>query len=136
MVEQNNKILEEVMDEISAAANDKKGVVAHQRRLAFSLSLGTSVLLENFLNKKNVLKPGVKINHLWLKKSIKNIKELLGNKLTAPISSISGIDAILEKANAVEKERDKLAYGKEMPEKELNDKISLFLDLKKEVENA
>jgi hypothetical protein len=133
---QNKQVIEEVIDEINSSLKDPKGIVSHQRRLAFSLSLGTAVLLEEFLQKKNLLKPGIKINHLWLKKSIKNIKEFLEDKLTAPINTINEIDSILEKAGDIEKERDKLAYGKQIAEKELNEKINLFLSLKKEVENA
>ena len=136
MKTQNEQIIDEVMDEINSSLNDSKGIVSHQRRLAFSLSLGTSVLLEDYLIKKNILKPGIKINHLWLKKSPKNIKEFLKNKLTAPVSSISDIDSILEKSNSIEKERDKLAYGKQIPEKDLTEKINIFLELKKEVENV
>ncbi|HIJ14265.1 TPA: hypothetical protein HA371_05965 [Candidatus Woesearchaeota archaeon] len=136
MKTQNEQIIDEVMDEINSSLNDSKGIVSHQRRLAFSLSLGTSVLLEDYLIKKNILKPGIKINHLWLKKSPKNIKEFLKNKLTAPVSSISDIDSILEKSNSIEKERDKLAYGKQIAEKDLTENINLFLELKKEVENA
>ena len=136
MKTQNEQIIDEVMDEINSSLNDSKGIVSHQRRLAFSLSLGTSVLLEDYLIKKNILKPGIKINHLLLKKSPKNIKEFLKNKLTAPVSSISDIDSILEKSNSIEKERDKLAYGKQIAEKDLTENINLFLELKKEVENA
>jgi|SRR3989339_413067 len=136
MKEQNKQIIDEVMDEINSSLNDAKGIVSHQRRLAFSLSLGTATLLEEYLTSKNVLKPGVRINHLWLKKSKENFKELLKNKLTTPIENIENLDSIVEKAGAIEKERDKLAYGKQIPEKDLTEKINIFLELKKEVENV
>ncbi|MEK6889351.1 MAG: hypothetical protein AABW80_04565 [Nanoarchaeota archaeon] len=136
MTEQSNKIIEEVLDEINSALNEVKGIVAHQRRLAFSLSLGTATLLEEYLKKKNILKPGIKINHLWLKKSVQNIKKLLESKITASPESLPQLNSILEKAHLIEKERDKIAYGKLITEKELNEKINLFIELKKEVENV
>ena len=38
-----NAIIKEVIDEIESALKDTKGIIAHQRRLAFSLSLGVNV---------------------------------------------------------------------------------------------
>ena len=55
---------------------------------------------------------------------------------TEPIENIENLDSIVEKAGAIEKERDKLAYGKQIPEKDLTEKINIFLELKKEVENV
>ena len=136
MIEQNRKIIEEVLDEINSALNDSKGVVAHQRRLAFSLSLGTATLIEEYLNKKGILKPGIKINHLWLKKNVQNIKKTLENKIIISSNNMPELDSLLEKAHLIERERNKLAYGKQITEKELNEKINLFLEFKKEVENA
>ncbi len=38
--ERHNEVLKEVLDEIDSALNDKSGLLSHQRRLAFSISLG------------------------------------------------------------------------------------------------
>ena len=67
---------------------------------------------------------------------LKKAKKTLKNKLTTPIENIENLDSIVEKAGAIEKERDKLAYGKQIPEKDLTEKINIFLELKKEVENV
>lgn len=126
-------ILVEVLDEIDSSLKDSRGIVVHQRRLAFSLSLGVVVLIENYLLKLNVLKGGAKINHLWFKKNRDNIKKLLSNQITCPIQSINGIDEILDVAFTIEKERNNLAYGKLVSENILKENINLFLKLKKKI---
>lgn len=129
-------IIKEVLDEIESALRDSKGIVSHQRRLAFSLSLGAVTLIESYLTKVNVLKPGAKINHLWLKKKKQNVKELISQQIICPINSIENIDKFLDIAYNLERERNELAYGKTVSESVLREKINLFLDLKKEIENA
>lgn len=136
MTEKYQKIIEEVLDEIESALKDPNGITIHQRRLAFSISLGVITLLEDYLNKINVLKQGAKINHLWLKKKKENVKKLISKQITCPIENLKGLDKLLDLAYELEKERNKLAYGKIVSESVLREKINLFLDLKKEVENA
>lgn len=136
MVEKNNDIIKEVLDEIESALKDSNGIVSHQRRLAFSLSLGTVTLIESYLSGINVLKPGAKINHLWLKKKKQNVKELISYQITCQINSIENIDKFLDIAYNLERERNELAYGKTVSESILREKINLFLSLKKEIENA
>jgi len=131
-----NEIIKEVLDEIESALEDNKGIVSHQRRLAFSLSLGAVNLIENYLKKQNVLKSGAKINHLWLKKKKENVKKLISNQIVCPIENLKEIDEILDAAYKIEKERNEIAYGKLVSEKMLKEKINLFLNLKKVVENA
>lgn len=133
MVEKYQKIIEEVLDEIESALKDSKGIVAHQRRLAFSMSLGVITLLESYLEKINVLKQGAKINHLWLKKE--NVKKLISKQITCPIENLKDFDKLLNMAYELEKERNGLAYGKIVSESVLKEKINLFLNLKKEIEN-
>ena len=123
------------MDEIEWALKDPKGIVAHQRRIAFALSLGAITLMENYLNNKGVLKKGAKINHLWLKKKKENVKSLISKHLISPIENLEKIDSILDKAFNLEKERNEIAYGKPVSEDKLKEKINLFLELKKEAEN-
>jgi hypothetical protein len=131
MIEKNKHILKEVEEEIESALKDPKGLVAHQRRLAFSLSLGTVALIENCLNKSGVLRTGTKINHLWLKKKKENVKELISRQITCPIENIRDIDKILDMALELEKERNEIAYGKPVSEKLLKEKVNLFFELKK-----
>ena len=50
------EIIEEVLDEIESALKSPKGIISHQRRLAFCLSLGIVYLLEYYLKKLNVFK--------------------------------------------------------------------------------
>jgi len=135
MEEKNNKILDEVLDEIEVALKDSKGVVAHQRRLAFALSLGAVTLIENYLINKNVLKKGAKINHRWFKKKKENVKDLISRHLISSIDNIEKIDSILERTFDLENERNEIAYGKLVSEDKLKEKINLFFELKKEVED-
>jgi|SRR3989344_2734645 len=129
-------IIEEVLDEIESSLKDLRGIVSHQRRLAFSLSLGSISLIELYLIKNNVLKSGAKINHLWLKKKKENVKKLITDQITCPIENLKKIDSILDRAYELEKERNELAYGKPVSENTLKEKINLFFELKKVVENA
>jgi len=131
-----NTIIKEVIDEIESALKDTKGIIAHQRRLAFSLSLGSVSLIEIYLKKRNILKPGAKINHLWLKKKKENVKKLISNQIICPIENLKEIDEILDICYKIEKERNEIAYGKSVSEDVLKEKINLFFNLKKVVENA
>ncbi len=135
MAEEYQKIIEEVLDEIKSALKDSKGITAHQRRLAFSISLGVVTLLEDYLNKINVLKQGAKINHLWLKKKKENVKKLISKQITCPVENIKNLDLLLDLAHKLEKERNELAYGKIVSESILKEKINLFLNLKNQIEN-
>lgn len=135
MKEKYKEIFDEVMDEIESSLEDSGGIIAHQRRLAFSLSFGVVTLLEFYLDKLNVLKPGAKINHLWLKKKKENAKKLISSQIISQIEGIKNIDKILDVAFKIESERNELVYGKKASEDILNQKINLFLDLKKELEN-
>ena len=135
MKEKYKEIFGEVMDEIESSLKDSRGLIAHQRRLAFSLSFGMVTLVEFYLDKLNVLKPGAKINHLWLKKKKENAKKLISSQITSQIDSIENIDKILDAAFKIEGERNELVYGKKASEDILNKKINLFLDLKKELAN-
>lgn len=122
--------LKEVLDEIETALKDQKGLIAHQRRLAFSLSLGATVLLELYLHKLSIIKEGSKINHTWFKRKKENILEILQNQITSPTSSVPDIDKILDLIIKIEEKIDDLAYGAPADEKILQEKINLFFELK------
>ncbi|MEK6936314.1 MAG: hypothetical protein AABW67_06000 [Nanoarchaeota archaeon] len=136
MKERYKEILDEVMDEINSSLEDSRGMVIHQRRLIFCLSVGVTTLIEIYLDKLNVLKQGAKIDHLWLKKSKENAKKFIVNQIVVPIENIKDLDKFLETANIIEKERNTLAYGKNVSETILKNKIDLFLKLKEETENV
>ncbi len=54
MKEKYKEIFDEVMDEIESSLKDPRGIIAHQRRIAFSLSFGVVNLLEFYLDKLNI----------------------------------------------------------------------------------
>ena len=135
MREKNKNIIEETLDEIEASLKDSKGIISHQSRLAFSLSAGAVALLENYLEKLNILKSGAKINHLWFKKKKENVKNILLNQITSSTESIPKIEKILDYIFEIEKERNELAYGKRVSEEHLREKINIFLELKRLIEN-
>ena len=130
MEEKHKKILDEVLDEIEAALKDLRGTVAHQRRLAFALSLGAITLIESYLSEKEIL-----INHGWFKKKKENVKNLISKSLISPIENLENIDSILDKIFILESERNEIAYGKSVSEEKLKEKINLFFELKKEIED-
>jgi len=131
MLKEKHKILlNEVEEEIKSALNDERGLLSHQRRLAFSLSLGMANVIEMYFHKLDVLKQGSKINHLWFKKKKESIRDRLQKQMISPISSIEKIEEILEIAKKIEEKRDDLAYGAPSTEKILQEKINLFLELR------
>ncbi len=123
--------LREVLDEIETALHDTRGLLAHQRRLAFSLSLGSTILLELYFKNLDIMKEGAKINHMWFKKKKENVIEALQNQVTTPLNTIKETDSIIELMIKIEEKRDDLAYGAPSTEKILQDKINLFLELKR-----
>ena len=135
MIKKEDDPINEVKDEIDSAIKDPRGLVFHQKRLAFCLSLGITDLLERYIKNKNALKPGEKIDHRWLKKSKPNFKEILANKVTLPLAQLDKLDKIIDTAYKIELRRNELAYGKQASEKLLKDLINIFLETKKEVEN-
>ena len=129
-----NEILNEVLEEIEQALKDVRGLVSHQRRLAFSLSLGSIVLLELYLHKLGVIKAGSKINHLWFKRKKESIFEQLQNQVSVPVESIKNIENIVDIVVRIEEKRDELAYGASSFNELLQEKINLFFELKRIVE--
>lgn len=129
--DKHEETLMEVLDEIETALKDKRGLLFHQRRLAFCLSLGTVTILELYFHKLNIIKEGTKINHQWFKKKKEKILEQLQMQITTPINSISDLNKIIEISIKIEEKRDDLAYGSPANEKLLKEKINLFFELKK-----
>ncbi|MBL7160263.1 MAG: hypothetical protein ISS93_00215 [Candidatus Aenigmarchaeota archaeon] len=133
-VEKHLEILKEVEDEIGSALEDQKGLAAHQRRLAFMISLGITELIELYFHGLKVMKEGSRIKHEWLKK--KNVKEILSNQIIKPIESVKEIDKILAITKAIEEKRNDLAYSSPVEEEEiLREEISKYFEIKKLIEN-
>jgi len=132
----NEEIVKEAIDEIETALQEVQGLLSHQRRLAFLISAGGVALLEAFLLKRQVLKPGVKLNHQWFKKNKENVKKTIARQLASPIESIAEMDQFLDQLYSLEKERNQLAYGKRSTEEKMKALIDRFLEFKKEVENV
>ena len=92
MNEKNKEIIEEVLDEIESTLNDSRGMYIHQRRIALSLSLGSVALIENYLNRLGVLKPGYQINHQWFKKKKENVKKIIDDILITSLNNNQKFD--------------------------------------------
>ena len=133
-MERENGDNDEIKDEIEAALNDQRGVISHQKRLAFCLSLGIVELLENYIKRNSALKPGIKINHQWFKKNRENVKKILASKITVSLEKLNKLDKILEVAYNIESKRNELAYGKAASEDFLTNLIDQYLEIKKEIE--
>jgi len=132
-LEKHRKALQEVMDEIQISLEDPRGLVAHQRRLATMLSMGTCELIEIYFHKQGVIKGGGRIKHTMLRG--KDIKERLSNQIITSLSSIRNIDAIITLAKSIEAERNNIAYGSPQPHEQLlKAKIEDFLELKRLIE--
>lgn len=128
--ERHDEVLREVLDEIESALNDKNGMLSHQRRLAFSLSLGAVNLLELYFHKLDIMKEGSKIDHTWFKRKKESVFDKLQKQITSPIISLEDIDEIIGIIIKIEEKRDDLAYGAPANEKILQEKINLFFKLK------
>jgi len=129
--EKHEESLKEVEEEIESSLKDSRGLVPHQRRLAFSISLGMTNVIELYLHKLDVIKEGSKINHLWFKKRKENVLEMIQNQIIPPVNSIKNIEKIIEIAIKIEEKRDDLVYGVPTREDILQEKINLFLDLRR-----
>ena len=129
--EKHEEIIKEVIEEIETALKDPRGLLPHQRRLAFTLSLGAVNILELFLHKSNLIKEGSKIDHRLFKKNKEKILEQLQKQVTSQVISIENLTKLIELISKIEEKRDDLAYGAPSTEKILREKINLFLDLKR-----
>src|SRR3989344_4804550 len=128
--DKHHEVLKEVLDEIESALRDKNGMLLHQRRLAFSLSLGAVNLLELYFHKLKTIKEGTKIDHTWFKRNEEKIFEKLQNQVTCEINSVKHIKDIVNIIKQIEEKRDDLAYGAPSNENLLQEKINLFFKLK------
>lgn len=133
-LERHIEALNEVMDEITSALEDPKGLKKHQRRLAIMLSLGACGLIEIYFHKLGIMKNGSTIKHSWFKQ--KRIKESLSNQIISGLDNVKNIGRIIKISEGIEEKRDDMAYGAPVKEDDLlKEKINDFLELKNIVEN-
>ncbi|MBS3056391.1 MAG: hypothetical protein J4473_03075 [Candidatus Aenigmarchaeota archaeon] len=127
--------LKEVMETIDFSIKDNRGLIVYQRRLTAMLSLGSQHILELYLHKINAIKPGTQLKHEWLKMEEKNLEMQLAGILTKSLSSIPDSSYIFALAKKIETDRNDLVYGSNLKNDNiLREKISIFLDLKKFIE--
>jgi len=129
--EKHEEISNEVLDEINSALNDKRGLLVHQRRLAFALSLGAENILALYFHRLDIIKEGSKIDHRWFKRKKEKVFEQLQKQTTSPINSVENIGDIIKLISKIEEKRDQLAYGAPATEGILQEKINLFFELKR-----
>jgi len=104
----NNANFDEANDEINSALKDSRGLSFHQKRFAFCLSDGAC--------KDNVL-------------------EILSEKLVTSVENLDKLDKILDVAFKIENKRNELVYGSIVGDKDLQELINSYLEIKKEIEN-
>ena len=109
-------------------------MISHQRRIAFSLSLGVVNLIELYFHKLSLIKEGAKINHKWFKRNKETLLEHLQQQIISPINSVENINKIIDIAIKIEEKRDDLIYGASSSEKIIQNKINLFFELKEIIE--
>ena len=102
--------IDEVAEEIESALIDSKGILSHQKRLAFCLSEGIKKLIEDYLREQKVLKTGFKIDHRIFKKNKENVKKILSDKITCSIEDLKKIDKLIEVAYEIESKRNDSNY--------------------------
>ena len=125
--------ISEVLDEITSAIKDSRGMIFHQRRLALMLSVGVASLIEIYFHKLGVMKEGSAVKHEWLK--TKNAENFLQQQIVCPLNVIEHIDEIISLSKEIEEKRNELAYGSPVNKDTiLKEKIEVFLKIKKIIE--
>lgn len=132
-MEKHTEVLKEVESEIASALEDPSGLIEHQRRLAFMISLGIAELVEVYFHRLSIMKEGSRIKHEWFKKS--RIKQILSNQITTPIENVKKMDEILAISKAIEERRNDLAYSSPLEGDEiLREQINHYFETKKIIE--
>lgn len=128
--EKHEEILKEVDEEIKLALEDNRGLLPHQRRLIFMISLGAENLLELYFHRLDVIKVGTKLDHRWFKRRKEHIYDRLQNQITSEIRNIERIEEIIDLIVQIEDRRDELVYGAPTSERVLQERINLYIKLK------
>jgi len=129
--------IKEVQETIEEAIGDPRGLLPRQRRLISMLSLGAAHLVEIYLHRQNAIKPGAQIKHDWFSSENRRIKLHLAGVLTKSFEALPNIDQVLYLSHEIEQKRNELVYCAALKnESFLREKLDLFLELKKIVENS
>ncbi len=132
-MEKHVEALKETEDEINSSLKDPDGLIKHQRRLAFMVSMGIAELVEIYFHKLKIMKEGSRIKHDWFKK--KSIKETLSKQIVKPIDTVKSIDKILSISKSIEENRNNLAYSSPVEEDAiLKEEINQYFEVKRIIE--
>ncbi|MDY6788382.1 MAG: hypothetical protein SVV03_00295 [Candidatus Nanohaloarchaea archaeon] len=100
------------------------------------LSLGAVELLELYLHRIDLMKPGARLKHDWFKKKKERIKNKLKRQITGNLEDIPELDTPIDLVASIEDNRDDVAYGSPLKDDELlQECIDDFLELKELVES-
>lgn len=128
--------LKEVMVTIDEALNSSD-ILQHQRRLISMLSIGLQHIIEVYLHRLKVIKPGAQVKHNWFSPGESNMRLKFSSVLTMPYRKISEINEIISLARSIEIDRNDILYGSPIvDERKLKEKIDNFLEIKKIVEKT
>ncbi|MBI4182318.1 MAG: hypothetical protein HY520_05115 [Candidatus Aenigmarchaeota archaeon] len=131
--EKHRDIIAEV-DSTIREALQSKNLLAHQRRLAAMLSLGAQQLLEVYLHRLHVIKPGTAVKHEWFGMGVENPSRKLAAMLTRPPGEVPGLAELLVLARVVEEGRNDLLYGSPLSDDEaLRKKIDAYMHMRRQV---
>jgi len=134
--EKHKEALKEVMDTIEEALNSRD-ISQHQRRLISMLSIGLQHVVEVYLHRLKVIKPGVQVKHNWFALGERNIRLKFSSILTKPYDKIPEINDIVSLARNIEIDRNDILYGSPTVDNaKLKEKIDNFLEIKKIVEKT
>jgi hypothetical protein len=134
--EKHSDALREVMKTIDDALKSSN-ILEHKRRLTSMLSIGVQHIVELYLHRLNVIKPGAQVKHEWFRLGDNNIIIKFNGITTKPYDNIRHLSEMTALANKIEINRNEMLYGSPRVTKDmLLEKIDYFLEIKKIVEET
>ncbi|MEK6857220.1 MAG: hypothetical protein AABX39_01390 [Nanoarchaeota archaeon] len=119
-IEEHLRALKESVEEIEDAIS--KGSEKRQRTIGFHTSAGAVDMIEIILHKRKLIDPGFIVKHEWFN-SDRKIKEKISFEFPAK-------SRIINLIKSIEKERNKLCYGRAKTQSILSEVILNFFKLK------
>lgn len=101
----------------------KKGIVRKQRTIGFHTSAAAADIYEIILHKNNLISSGFIVKHEWFAS-----KNKMRDKLPF---DFSGREEIIRLVSIIEMERNKFCYGKPREEREIQEVLKAFNQLRK-----
>ncbi len=133
-IEKHFEALKEVDETIEEALNSKN-ILSYQRRLSAMLSLGIQQLIEIYLHRLNVIRPGTQVKHEWFGIGERKLHQRLSAILTTEAKNIPRIREILILAKEIESDRNDILYGSPLSdESTIKGKIDAYLEVKRIIE--